>query len=463
MTNHNHILIVDDESLTRKSLYEILKREGYRVSTSVDGEEALKAVEKELPDIVITDLKMPKIDGLSLLRRLKADHPSTAVVLMTAYGSIENAVEAMKEGAFDYVTKPIIDNEIKIIIQRIFEQRRLLDENELLKKQLTQTSRAKFHDLIGQNYKMQRIYNLIETVAPTNATILIQGESGTGKRLIAHALHFSDPNRKDKPFVEVSCGALPENLLESELFGHVKGSFTSAVRDRQGRFEAANGGTIFLDEIDTFSPKLQVKLLRILQEGEFERVGDTNTVKVDVRVVAATNQDLKTLISQGQFREDLYYRLNVIPIYLSPLRERRDDIAMLVEHFLKKCNKKMKDKKIKGVSSQAMQLLVNYTWPGNVRELENVIERAVILSSDSSIEVADLPEGFQEVKIQDEKDRPSGEQSLLKDALELSERKIIQDALERCRGNRKKAAQALGINRTTLYNKMRKLGIMENE
>ncbi len=462
MTNNRRILIVDDEPLTRRSLYEILKFQGYRVSTSSDGEEAFQIIEKESPGVVISDLKMPKVDGLSLLKRIKAVKPDTAVILITAYGSIENAVAAMREGAFDYITKPIIDNEIKIIIQRVFEQKRILEENKLLKKQLSDTSRQSFHNLLGSNHNMQRIYSLIETVAPTNATVLIQGESGTGKRLVAYAIHYSDPVRKDKPFIEVSCGALPENLLESELFGHVKGSFTSAIKDRQGRFEAADGGTIFLDEIDAFSPKLQVKLLRVLQEGEFERVGDSETKKVNVRVIAATNQDLKQLIAEGTFRNDLYYRLNVIPMYIPCLRERKDDIILLAEHFLEKCSQKIKNKKIEKLSSQVKKALLIYDWPGNVRELENAIERAVIMSKGDVIEKKDLPEFLQSIKTNQA--HPEENKDLtLKSALKGSEKKIIKEALKKSQGNRKKVAEALGINRTTLYNKMREFGLLNGE
>lgn len=460
MTNNRRILIVDDEPLTRQSLCEILKIDGYKVSCAGDGEEACGILTEESPDIVITDLKMPRVDGLQLLRKIKEINPKIAVVLTTAYGTIENAVEAMKEGAFDYITKPIIDSEIRIVIHRILEQKEIIEENELLKKQLQESIRERFHDIIGHNSKMQKIYSLIETVAPTNATILIQGESGTGKRLVAQAVHFSDPHRKGKPFVEVSCGALPETLLESELFGHVKGSFTGAIKDRQGRFEAAHGGTMFLDEIDTFSPKLQVKLLRILQEGEFERVGDTSTVKVDVRVIAATNQDLKDLIKEGQFREDLYYRLNVIPVNIPPLRERKDDIPFLAEHFLQNSNQRAKGKEIKEVSSEVMDLFANYGWPGNVRELENVIERAVILCKGKTIEKEDLPDFFHEVKIKEHQEAAVSGNLPLKDAMRSSEKKIIEEALHKCGGNRRKAAEMLGINRTTLYNKMKEYNLL---
>ncbi|MDD5069629.1 MAG: sigma-54 dependent transcriptional regulator [Candidatus Omnitrophica bacterium] len=458
--NNKHILIADDEPLTRKSLYEILKFEGYRVSIAADGQSAWEIIEKDLPDILIADLQMPRLDGLGLLRKIKQSSLPTSVLLITAYGSVETAVEAMKEGAFDYITKPIVDNEIKIVIKRIFEQKNLLEENSSLKKQLAKTKRANFHRLIGEDEKMQRIYNLIEVVAPTNATVLIQGESGTGKRLIAQAIHQSDPKRKDKPFIEISCGALPESLLESELFGHVKGSFTSAIRDREGRFEAADGGTLFLDEIDAFTPALQVKLLRVLQEGEFERVGDTKTLTVDVRIVVATNRDLKQCIADGSFREDLFYRLNVIPINLPPLRQRRGDIALLVKDFLSKSSKKIKGKQVNEVSGRVLELMLNYDWPGNVRELENIVERAVIFSKGDCIDEESLPDFFHEISIQPHTEEKN--KSLpLKEALKSSEKDIIVSALNDCKGNRKKASETLGINRTTLYNKMKEFDLLD--
>ncbi|MBN2483175.1 MAG: sigma-54-dependent Fis family transcriptional regulator [Candidatus Omnitrophica bacterium] len=458
------ILIVDDEPLTRKSLFEILRHRGYKVNCVGSAQEALDSLAKDPPDIVITDLKMPGLDGMELLKQLKAIDNDIAVVLMTAFGSIENAVEAMKEGAYDYITKPIVDNEIELVIERIFEQKRLIEENKTLKKRLADTSRAKFHGIIGQAPQMQKIYNLIDAVASTNATVLIQGDSGTGKRMVACAIHRADKFRHDKPFIEVSCGALPENLLESELFGHVKGSFTSAIRDRQGRFELAAGGIIFLDEIDTFSPNLQVKLLRVLQEGEFERVGDTKTFKVDVKVVAATNQNLKKLIAEGKFREDLYYRLNVIPVYVPALRERKGDIPLLVEHFLEKCSKRNENKKVCDISEDVMRALLEYDWPGNIRELENIIERAVILCKGSTIGIVDLPDFLQDIK----GDRPVPSLSAngkvpLKEALKFSEKNIIERVLDECGGNRTRAAELLGINRTTLYNKMKEYGMLQDE
>lgn len=455
------ILIVDDEPLTRKSLYEILRYQGYNVSSASDGEEALTLVEKEIPDIVVSDFKLPKMDGITLLRKIKEIHAEIAFILITAYGSIETAVEAMREGATDYITKPILDNEIKLVIERIVEQKKIVVENRILKKRLEHIQKKEFHHIIGQNEKMQKIYNLIEAVSSTNATILIQGESGTGKRLIACAIHKCDFQRRDKPFIEVSCGALPENLLESELFGHVKGSFTSAIRDRQGRFEAADGGTIFLDEIDTFSPKLQVKLLRVLQEGEFERVGDTSTVKVDVKVIAATNQDLKKIIREGTFREDLYYRLNVISIHVPPLRERKDDIPLLINHFLQKSIARNKSKIVNDISEEVVDILTVYEWPGNIRELENVIERAVILCQDGSITKTDLPDFLQEIKIP--KFHASRKKNVpLKEALRYSEKEIIERVLAECNGNRKKASELLGVNRTTLYNKMKEYNLLDD-
>ena len=460
-----HILIVDDEPLTRKSLYEILKYEGYRVDTAKDGREALELFQKERSSVVITDLKMPGINGLSLLKEIRARDKETAVVLMTGYGTIDNAVDAMKEGAFDYITKPILDSEIKLVIQRIVEQQRLMEENKSLRQKLAKTTRSQFYNIIGQNSRMQKIYTLIETIANSNATILIHGDSGTGKRLVAQAIHANDSSRRDKPFIEVSCGALPETLLESELFGHIKGSFTSAIRDREGRFELADTGTIFLDEIDTFAPSLQVKLLRVLQSGEFERVGDTKTMKVDVRVIAATNEDLKEAIQKEKFREDLYYRLNVISIYVPPLRERKDDIPLLVEYFLDICNQRG-NKKINSVSQEAMDVLVAYDWPGNIRELENVIERAVILTQGEVITEESLPDHLRTQEAlgvkPDSSQTEAGNGKLLKEALRHPEREIIRCALEQANWNRKKTAENLGINRTTLYNKMKKYGLLDN-
>lgn len=468
----NHILIVDDEPLTRQSLYEILKIDGYRVTTAKDGQEALGLIEKLLPKIVISDMKMPGIDGLQLVKEIKTKGLEIPVILITGYGSIEAAVEAMKEGAFDYITKPIVDNEIRLVIQKIIKQQELIEENRFLRERIKNTSRQCFHNIIGQNVKMQKIYDLIEAVADSNATILIQGESGTGKSLIANAIHQSDPNRKDRPFIEVSCGALPETLLETELFGHVRGAFTGAIKDRIGRFELADKGSILLDEIDTFSPNLQVKLLRILQGGEFERVGDAKTMRIDVRVIAATNQDLHEAIRNGKFREDLYYRLNVISIHIPPLRERSDDIPMLAEYFLKKKSEANSSrKKVTGISKEAMKTLTEYNWPGNIRELENIIERSVILAKGNIVGIQDLPEFLHNADTPSVNGIPAPGASAtgvpnaksLREALKNPEKQVIREALEQAGWNRKEAAANLGINRTTLYNKMKAYGLLRRK
>lgn len=466
----NHILIADDEPLTRQSLYEILKFEGYRVTTAKDGLEALGLIEKLLPEIVISDMKMPGMEGLQLVKELKARGLEIPVILITGYGSIETAVEAMREGAFDYITKPIVDSEIKVVIEKIIKQQKLIEENHCLRERLKETTRQSFQNIVGQEPQMQKIYALIEAVANSNATILLQGESGTGKSLIAYAIHQSDIARRDKPLVEVSCGALPETLLETELFGHVRGAFTGAIKDRIGRFELAQNGSIFLDEIDAFSPNLQVKLLRILQSGEFERVGDTKTVKVDVRVIAATNQDLSEAIKKGKFREDLYYRLNVISVKIPPLRERRDDIPLLLEYFLEKKNNEVNknnknNKKVTGISKEAMLALSQYDWPGNVRELENIVERSVILTRGNIVGIQDLPEFFHKTDMPPEaltfnvSNRTNTKS--LRQALKSPERQVIQNALEQAGWNRKDTAARLGINRTTLYNKMKEYDLLK--
>ncbi|HQP91155.1 MAG TPA: sigma-54 dependent transcriptional regulator [Candidatus Omnitrophota bacterium] len=454
--NKVRILIVDDDTLVRRSLCEVLTFEGYTVSSTSDGFEGL-ALMKELPfDIVISDMKMPRMEGMDLLKRIKADFPKTAVIMVTGFGSIDGAVDAMKQGASDYVTKPIIDDEIKLIIRRIISERDLEDENQYLKNKLSSSIRQKCHDVIGKNFRMQKIYDLIDIIASTKTTVLVTGESGTGKRLIAHAIHDSTPDSANKPFIEVSCGALPETLLESELFGHVKGAFTGAIKDRIGRFESAEGGTIFLDEIDAFTPALQVKLLRVLQDGEYERVGETKTRKADVRIIAATNQHLEDLIKQGKFRNDLFYRLNIISIELPPLRERKEDIALLVEHFIEKHSAAL-SKQINGISDEAFKFLTRHSWPGNVRELENVIERACVLTRGPLIEPNDLPEPL----LKESSGMPDLKTAVismnggtLKDALKDPERKIILEAIEKCKGNKKEAAKLLGINRTTLYKKL---------
>ncbi|MEK6715494.1 MAG: sigma-54 dependent transcriptional regulator [Candidatus Omnitrophota bacterium] len=456
MNNNNsqHILIVDDEPLIRKSLNEILRLEGYKVSMAASGNEALEKIKQDTVNIVISDIKMQGIDGIELLKILKKENPKISVILITGHGNIENAVEAMKLGAFDYITKPLVDNEIKIIIQKIIEQRKLIEENISLKEELAEVKRNSYGNMIGGSSAMQKLYNMIEAIANTKATILITGESGTGKRLVAMAIHQNDKLRKNNRFVEISCGALPENLLESELFGHIKGAFTGAIKDRKGRFELADKGTMFLDEIDAFSPALQVKLLRVIQESEFENVGDTKTIKVDTRIITASNQDLEALIKADKFRKDLFYRLNVISINLPPLRERKEDIPALVNHFIQKYNQK-NNTKVSEISKDLLDLFYGYNWPGNVRELENTIEHAVIISKSEKITRAHIPEYLYLRERKNNIDTPKS----LKDIIAEPEKQIILTALNDSGWNKKRTALALGINRCTLYNKMKRYDI----
>jgi len=452
-----HILIVDDEPLIRESLYEILRIEGFDVQMASSGEEAVEILKSHLIDIVVTDLKLPQLSGLDLLDEINKDYPTTEVILITGYGSIETAVEAMKKGAFEYITKPINDNEIKIIINNIVEKKRIIDENEELKQIIAKGKREAFYGMIGGSQKMQHVYNIIDSVASTNATILITGDSGTGKGLIAKAIHECDQNRQGKPFVEISCGALSETLLESELFGHVKGAFTGAIKDKEGRFEYAKGGTLFLDEIDAFSPSLQVKLLKILQDGIFERVGDNTPRKASARIIVATNQDLSELVEKGEFREDLYYRINVISIQPPSLQERTEDIKELVKYFVVKYSR-ANNKDISHISDEVLKLFLEYSWPGNIRELENAIEGAVIMARTNVINKWDIPNVAKFTKVS----RVNENASTLKKVVEQPEKEHIVSVLNKCNWNRSKAAIALGVNRTTLYNKMKKYNISNN-
>lgn len=448
-------MVVDDEPLVRESLCEMLSLSGYCVSAASNGKQACEILKNSNIDVLITDIKMPEMDGNALLRSVKNSHPEAAVIVMTSYGSIEDAVEAMKNGAYDYITKPIVDSEIKITIERFLNQKLLLEENVRLKKQLCASKKECFSGIFGEDEKMRKIYNLIEAVSNTRATVLINGESGTGKRLIAHAIHKCNEAERNKPFVEVSCGALTESLLESELFGHVKGAFTGAIKDRTGRFELANNGTIFLDEIDAFPPALQVKLLRVLQDGEFERVGDSKTIKVDIRIIAATNQNLEELIAQGKFRKDLYYRLNIINIEVPPLRNRKNDIPILVKEFIRKHSRHKKNPQ--KISDEALLKLRKYGWPGNARELENIIERAMVLNNGDVINVIDLPDALHKP----ETTEPDNGKLHLKEALKNPEKDLIKKALDSAKWNRNQAAKILDINRTTLYKKMQKYGLLK--
>ena len=458
------ILIVDDDPLVADSLAAFLGSRGYQVHAETDSARALRRVGGgETFDLLLTDVNMPGLDGFGLLRGVRKAAPDMVVVLLTGYGTIEAAVQAMREGAQDYVTKPVIDEEMLFTIERALKQRQLTQENEQLKRQIDHTLRL--DNLIGADHRMRKIYETVATVAATRATVLLTGESGTGKSLIARAFHHHSP-RRDKPFVEVNCGALPESLLESELFGHRRGAFTGAETDRLGKFLRADGGTIFLDEISTASTAFQVKLLRILQERRFERVGDDDSTEVDVRVILATNIDLKQAVEQGTFRLDLYHRINVVTIQLPPLRDRPGDIPLLAEHFLAR-SRKENAKDIEGISDEAMALLVAHSWPGNVRELENALERAVVLTSNRILLPEDFPPDISGQTIASSDDagfefRADGRTVIpLKRALEGPEKEIIAATLASVNWNRQRAARLLDINRTTLFNKMRKYGLLE--
>jgi len=438
------ILVVDDERSMRDFLSIMLKKTGYDVTTAVDGEEAVKILHKDIFDLVITDLKMPKVDGLQVLKTVKELSPDTVVIVITAFASTETTVEAMKEGAYDYITKPFQNDEMKIRIKKALEKRRLSAENILLKKQLK--DRAVFDNIVGKSEKIEKVFELVRKVSDSMSNILIYGDSGTGKELIARAIHFNS-RKKDKPFVTINCGALPEGLLESELFGHMKGSFTGAVFNKEGLFEVANGGTIFLDEVGETSPAIQVKLLRVLQDKEFKRVGGTKEIKVDVRIITATNRDLSKAVSEGKFREDLYYRLNVIPITLPPLKERADDIPLLADHFLNKFNKAL-NKNVKGFSQTTMELFRNYEWRGNVRELENVIERAVALSNSEII----TPEYLPDILRDSSRSSSAIPVNIPHEGLDLEgligdiEKELLLKALEKTNWIKKDAAKLLHLN-----------------
>jgi DNA-binding NtrC family response regulator len=449
------LLVVDDDKHILEAMADYLRSLGHRTETALSCTEAIDRM-KEFPfEVVICDVNLPDRDGFHLLEWACENAPETSVILLTGYGTIESAVEAIRVGAFDYLTKPVIDDELNFSIQRALGQRKIVEENKNLKKQLDE--RFGLSNIIGRDYRMLKMFDLIESVADTRTTVLILGESGTGKTMTARAIHqFSD--RRDRPFVEVACGALPDTLLESELFGHVAGAFTGASHDKVGKFLQADGGTIFLDEIATASPSLQVKLLRVLQDREFEPVGSTKTHKVEVRLILATNEDLEELVRRGDFRQDLYYRINVITITQPSLRERIGDIPLLAEHYLKEFNGQT-GKNIQGFDDEAVRLLQAYDWPGNVRELVNVVERAVVLNKSQMITAADLPEGLRAECGGGTLSAPIGNGGTLKTALANPEQQIILEALEVNGWNRQKTAKMLGINRTTLYKKMKKFGI----
>lgn len=456
------ILVVDDEENIRTIIKRAFQKEGFTVMTASSGNEALKELEKSPFDLVITDLKMPDGDGISLLKKIHSLSPDTIVMVITAYASTESAVEAMKAGAIDYIVKPINIEELRIIVKNALEKKILHEENLRLKKELCE--KYAFHNLIGKSKKIREIFSLIERIAPTNSTVLITGESGTGKELVAKAIHYSSL-RKGQPFVSINCGALPESLLESELFGHLKGSFTGAYTDKKGLFETAHKGTILLDEISEMSLWMQVKLLRVLQEKKIRRVGGTEEKEVDVRIIASTNVDLSERIREGKFREDLFYRLNVIRINLPPLRERKEDIPLLVEHFIKIYNQKT-GKNIKGIREDALKILEAYYWPGNVRELENCIERAVVFETSDLIAPESIDEPIKLAVFSNRFPLPSvpspviTEEGLdLESYIDLIRKKIIEQALAISNNEFLKASKLLKTSYRSFRYYVKKLGI----
>ena len=451
------ILVIDDERSMREFLSIMLGKEGYRAIAIDNGNDALEFISKNKYDLIITDIKMPKMSGIDILRESMALHPNTPVIMITAFASTEVAVEAMKLGAYDYITKPFNVDEIKIIIKNAIEKKSLFDENISLREELK--GRYQFSNIVGKSDKIQKVFELIMKVANSRSTVLITGESGTGKELVARAIHHNS-DRKDKPFVSISCGAIPETLLESELFGHQKGAFTGADSDKKGLFEVADGGTFFLDEVSEAPPSIQAKLLRVLQEKEFKRVGGVKDIKVDVRVIAATNKNLHKLIEEGKFREDLYYRLNVIPIELPPLRERKEDIPLLINHFINKYNFTNK-KNIKGMTLKAMEMLERYIWRGNIRELENVIERAVTLETNDNIQADSLSDEIRNYRGEHLKtisEIPS-EGVNLEDYITKIEKDIILSALEKTGWVKKKAAELLNMSFRSFRYKLQKYDI----
>jgi nitrogen regulation protein NR(I) len=466
LPERKQVLIVDDEPNLRKILSHQLSRDGYDVLTAEDGEQGLAQLREHHIDLVITDLKMPKVDGMTLLKRALEEDPELPIVLITAHGTIDTAVEALKSGAFDFVTKPFDKDEVRQIVAKALKTRELRGADATP----TATSSGARFGIIGASPGIAELYSILERVADTPTTVLITGESGTGKELVARALHVHS-GRKERPFIKVNCAAIPKELIESELFGYERGAFTGAVSSKPGRFELANGGTLFLDEIGEIPIEMQVKLLRALQESEFERVGGIKTIRVDVRLVAATNRDLKKLIANGSFREDLFYRLNVVPIRLPALRERTADIPLLVEHFLAKFNERLK-KRVEGVEPDALEALVQYPWPGNIRELENVVERAVLFCDTQRVRAGDLPHEIRGIPAMANVPLPeadlqaalAGEGGLkehVKVAMSRLEKELVSRALQQTNGNVTHAARLLKISRKGLQLKMKELGLRE--
>ena len=454
MLNHFHILVVDDEPVQREMIGGFLKKQGFEVIAADSAERALELFRQDAFDLVLTDQKMAEMSGLELLQAVHTINAETPVILITAFGTIEAAVAALKHGATDYLTKPLNLDELLYRIRQVSDRYRIINENRELREALQ--DRHRIEGIIGESGAMLEVLSIVRRVAPSEATVLIRGESGTGKELIAKAIHFGSPRARG-PLVKVNCAALPEALLESELFGHEKGAFTGALTSRQGRFELANGGTIFLDEIGDLPLHLQAKLLRVLQEREFEKVGSSRPIRVNVRIMAASHRPLEDLIKAGQLREDLYYRLNVVTIFIPPLRERRSDVALLLDHFLRYYAEK-NGKTIRGLTPEGRDILLRYDYPGNVRELENIIERAVVLTRDDVIGSGDLPLTVQELEVAD-----GDRETNLTAAVEALERRMIRDALARSDGIQTRAAELLGMGERALRYKLTKYGFREED
>ncbi|HLA26720.1 MAG TPA: sigma-54 dependent transcriptional regulator [Syntrophales bacterium] len=456
---NGRILIAEDNPSNREALAELLMAGGYDVKAVADGKQALEAFEEDCYELVITDLNMPHMNGLELLKAIKEAKPASVVIIMTGYGTINSAVENMKWGAFDYITKPVKDNHVLLAVKRAVSYARLCNENVVLKDQIKE--KYDFGKLIGYSDCMGKVFETIEKVSATDSTVIIYGESGTGKELVARAIHFNS-DRLNRPMIAVNCGAIPDELLESELFGHEKGAFTGAIRSRIGRFELAQGGTIFLDEIGDMNPALQVKVLRVIQERQFERIGGVKTINIDVRIIAATNQNLEEAVAAKRFREDLFFRINVIPVHLPSLRERGEDIPILANHFLAKFNQ-LKKRKVEKITPAAMDIFMQYSWPGNVRELQNLIEMLVVMKGGSEIDVGDIPpkmlkrqemEKTHDVNIES----PKGVVNF-NELVDNFEKELLLKALEKSGGVKNRAAKLLNLNRTTLVEKLKRFDI----
>ncbi len=456
--SYNKVLVVDDEEVVRDSCRRLLEPAGYELTEARTSSEALRLLDEMEFDLVLTDLKLPDMDGISLLKKIKELMPNTEVIVITGYGTVNTAVQAMKLGAYDYVEKPFRPDELVSLVDRAIERRRLREENIRLKKEV---SAQYIKNIIGKSQAMERVFSLISSVAPTASTVLITGESGTGKELVAKAIHYNSP-RRDRPFVVVDCGTLPDELIESELFGHKRGAFTGAVSDKKGLLEEADGGTLFFDEIGNLPLALQSKLLRVLQEKEFRPIGAKKTIHIDVRFIAATNRDLKRMVEEGTFREDLFYRLNIFPIHIPPLRERKDDIPLLAYHFLKKYSEEL-GKEVNSITAEAMKKLISHNWPGNVRELENIIQRAILITQNSTIKAEDIslleeattttvvPRKLEELK--------ELKKALREKSVEDVERMFVLEALRRNEWNVSRAARDVGMKRPNFHALMKKYGI----